>query len=906
MTTFVVSLFLPYTVDFHDIPSPKRELSPLRPLTASSRKEPKIDLPEKKASLFSVPTPPKTPAAADYAEFFSQLQPSAATHFPKPHDPRSLVRSDSHIPEWGGTLFFNQPRSQAVPAPPDTILEYAKAHDRTKAVKTRPARRSPNPNARPNSKSRDGSKDKGSWDSQWTIEPAVQGNGGLANAVRAAIDAGSIGDVNWVGLIGFPTDSLGDEIKDEIHERLESDLDSLTVFVSDTDLDGHYAHYCKTILWPVFNYQIPDHPKSKAYEDHSWIFYVHLNQAFADKVVKSYKRGDIIWVHDYHLLLVPAMIRKKLPDAQIGFFLHTAFPSSEVFRCLATRKELLEGMLGANLVAFQTREYAHHFLQTCSRLLTVEATEDGVQLEHHFVNVASFPIGIDPKGLSLAREDEEVLDWIKVMQERYHDKFLIVARDKLDNIRGVRQKLLAFELFLNKYPEWRDKVVLIQVATSTTENSELAATVSEIVTRIESVHSTLAHQPLVFLMQDIPFSQYLALLSVADVLMVTSLREGMNLTCHEYVFCQDGKQSDKKHGPIILSEFTGSAAVFEGNELSINPWDYQKCAEAIKIALEMEPAEKDRRYNKIRDIVMHHTGDYWVANLRKELAKVHDEHFRNDTMSIPRLSAINLGEKYKKSNKRLFLLDYEGTLASYGSVTNIVLSSPQRVIEALNDLISEEKNIVYVMSSRTIEELQLIFDRVPGLGLIAENGCFVREYGGLDEWIEFSDSEITKKWKESVLGILKYYEERVEGSWIEERRCSLIFHYEKADEYDAANRQAGDCANHINDACESQRVRAIPTKDTVCVEPMDWDKRTAAIHILNNLRQSGLPDFLMVAGNDRDDEIIFRWANEIDDSKTIPNVTTVSVGNRNTVAKATLTQGTTGLLSALGRLSKLG
>jgi trehalose-6-phosphate synthase len=159
--------------------------------------------------------------------------------------------------------------------------------------------------------------------------------------------------------------------------------------------------------------------------------------------------------------LVPAMIRKKLPDAQIGFFLHTAFPSSEVFRCLAVRKELLEGMLGANLVAFQTREYAHHFLQTCSRLLIVEATEDGVQLDYHFVNVMPLPIGIDPKALSVAREEQEVLSWIKVMQERYHGKRLIVARDKLDHVRGVRQKLLAFELFLNKYPEYRDKVSVL-------------------------------------------------------------------------------------------------------------------------------------------------------------------------------------------------------------------------------------------------------------------------------------------------------------------------------------------------------------------------------------------------------------------------------------------------------------
>ncbi|KAK5173967.1 Trehalose-6-P synthase/phosphatase complex subunit, partial [Cryomyces antarcticus] len=152
-------------------------------------------------------------------------------------------------------------------------------------------------------------------------------------------------DKIWVGTLGFPTDALQDNKKSEIQEKLEAEYDALTVYVNDTDFDGHYAHYCKTMLWPVFHYQIPDHPKSKAYEDHSYRYYVNVNQAFVDTVVKSYKRGDKIWIHDYHLLLVPAMIRKKLPDAQIGFFLHTAFPSSEVFRCLSTRKSLLEGML---------------------------------------------------------------------------------------------------------------------------------------------------------------------------------------------------------------------------------------------------------------------------------------------------------------------------------------------------------------------------------------------------------------------------------------------------------------------------------------------------------------------------------------------------------------------------------
>jgi len=460
MSTFIVSLFLPYTVDFHDLSSPARRPSP-PPRLASKTTD--VNDAFGQASLFAQPTPPRTPAPnQEHEEFFSQLQPSAATHFIKPHDPRSLVRSDSHVPEWGSGLFFNQPRSRATDLPPNTILQYGagQAKEEERVRPARKERKKSSPKGR--RATRSSSQEKHFWGQEWTIEPAVQGNGGLANAVRAAINAGTMEDILWVGTVGFPTDVLEDHVKTEIQEKLESEYDALPVYVSDSDFDGHYAHYCKTILWPVFHYQIPDHPKSKAYEDHSWKFYVNLNQAFADKIVRSYKRGDKIWIHDYHLLLVPKMVRQKLPDAQIGFFLHTAFPSSEVFRCLSVRKELLEGMLGANLVAFQTAEYKDHFLTTCSRLLIVEATNEGVQLDDHFVNVIAMPIGIDPNGLNIAREEPAVKEWINVIQERYKGKRIIVARDKLDLVRGVRQKMLSFELFLNKYPEWREKVLPVK------------------------------------------------------------------------------------------------------------------------------------------------------------------------------------------------------------------------------------------------------------------------------------------------------------------------------------------------------------------------------------------------------------------------------------------------------------
>jgi trehalose 6-phosphate synthase/phosphatase len=292
--------------------------------------------------------------------------------------------------------------------------------------------------------------------------------------------------------------------------------------------------------------------------------------------------------------------------------------------------------------------------------------------------VIDLAIGIDPVALDMNRDDPSVAEWMLTMQDRYKGKKLIVARDKLDHVRGVRQKLLAYELFLNKYPEWRDRVVMIQVATSTTEQAELDATVSDIVTRVNSSWANLAYQPMVYLKQDISYPQYLALLTVADALMITSQREGMNLTSHEYLFCQDGKfKGHNRNGSLILSEFTGSASVFDGNELSVNPWDYRQCADAIKKALEMDDEEKKNRWDALYKAVMHHTAEHWFTAFLTRLEKVYAEQHRRDTTSVPRLSINQLGHQYQRSERRLFILDYEGTLASWGSPNDIILTSPQ-------------------------------------------------------------------------------------------------------------------------------------------------------------------------------------------------------------------------------------
>ena len=876
----------------------------------------------------------------------------------------SVVQNTSYARKWGEVASVNQPRSRADPVPPPTVLKYSKdlsqdlvsrqkEHAQQRYGLKQHGRYEENEidraikNLYPSDgkdllKSRKDSDKSCSQGSQWSIKPAVRGNVGLINAVKSAMSEEGTGDVYWLGTLSFPTDSLEDNVKEAIRERLEMEFDTLAVYISDTDLNGHYDHYCRTILWPVLHYQIPDHPKSKAYEDHSWKYYVNVNRAIANKLVRSYKRGDIVWVHDYHLLLLPGMVREKLPDAKVGFFLHSAFPSSEVFRCLSVRKQLLEGMLGANLIVFQTHEYATHFLQTCNRLLTVEIVPDGIQLENRFVNVAWLAIGIDPVALNRAREEPAVEDSLKVLRERYKDKRLIVARDKLDNVRGVRQKLLAYELFLHTYPEWREKVrllkinilvriaymptqvVLIQVGTPMGDQSDHEAAMSDIVTRIASIYSNLDHQPLIFLRQDITFSQYLALLTSADLMLSTGLREGMNLTAHEFIVCQDGQKSDKKHGPLILSEFTGSSSTFEENDISVNPWHYRQVAVAIKTALEMPAKEKEDRHKKLHSIVTHNTGGFWFSKLNEMLEKVYKEHLMRDSTHIPRLSHADLSENYRKSTKRLFILDYEGTLAPIGSDTNVALMSPQRVLDCLTELLRDERNIVYVMSDRQPEELERLFSRVSKLGIIAENGCFLREYGK-DGWVTFADPAAMESWKGEIRRVLQYYVERLEGSWVESRHCSLIFHYEKAEDVDYAVRQAGDCANHIDDACESQRVHAVPIDKSILVEPIDWNKGTAADYLFKRfyttnlpagkekstseegVRKEGtgmenvrskvspmLPDFVMVAGNDREDEPVFKWANKLRVNGDVRHVTTVSTGNRNTEAMFSITQGATG------------
>jgi trehalose 6-phosphate synthase/phosphatase len=293
---------------------------------------------------------------------------------------------------------------------------------------------------------------------EWTTRASEQGNGGLHNAIRVGIREGAIGNLMWVGTLGMPIDSLTEPTRSAIAMNMQMVHDCLTVFVDDNTFEGYYTQFCRSVLWPVLHYQMQEGPRHAEYEEFSWDQYVKVNEAFADVIIREWKKGDTIWVFDYHLLLLPEILRSRLPRPDIGFFLTTPFPSYEVFRCLFSREKLLNGMLGADLVSFQAEEYQKHFIQCCCRLLGLETVKSALQVKQRLVRVWYESLQIDSVFLQRVRQTSDVKAWMTAIGNKYKGKRLIAARDRLDAPGGVKHKLLAYERFLKRYPKWRHTV----------------------------------------------------------------------------------------------------------------------------------------------------------------------------------------------------------------------------------------------------------------------------------------------------------------------------------------------------------------------------------------------------------------------------------------------------------------
>ncbi|KAG6899346.1 hypothetical protein C0993_011062 [Termitomyces sp. T159_Od127] len=740
----------------------------------------------------------------------------------------------------------------------------------------------------------------------WHIEPSSHCNGGLKNAVD------SIGPKLkklWVGTLGTSVDSIQAAQRSEIEKSLAAlpQHPSTPVWVPDAEFSSCYAEFCHQVLWPCLHYAIPDAPKTKMfYESASFKQYVAVNQRFADAIIAAHQEGDIIWVNDYHLMLLPGLLRasgKIPPTTPIGFFMHVAFPSSEIFRCLSVRQPLLRGVLGADLVGFQTANYARHFRQTVHRILAYEALpkgimvadgdgaasedkvgKDGQKARGRFVDVGVFPMGIDVGQLKQKKAEPEVKEWIQLLSQRYAGMKIVVGRDKLDEIQGVRHKIKAFEYFLERHPEFQGKAILIQIALPTrsphahTHSHPFpeAPDVTEAIARINARFSTLTYQPVVFLhTQDLTFSQYLALLSAADAFIVTSLREGMALRTHEFVECQEGRCR-----PLILSEFTGSYS-YSGFRscIAIDPWDTRGTADAINQALTMSDDEARTRWEELHNHVTTQTAQAFVMTFLSRTLRAHsDDLAPHAEVQVPVLDLGRVVPRYRHSRKRLLLIDLEGTLwrrdlsreglsmmeddyrraavprdsedaEAEGEAEKGLVDVPEEVVSVLEKLVGDMRNEVWLLSGLRVQGLlERIGRRVPRLGIVAENGCFI-------------------KTSKSVPKLTRSAEDP-DRTW--------------------ARRQAAEAQNHIFDSLgERYGLRIIPGKNSFLVLPNNVSRSTAVGAILHpggparslpsrawmshdvfdEEAQSGAGDvdfILAVSG----DEKLLRRLNEVDGAET--------------------------------------
>eukprot|EP00878_Enallax_costatus_P027615 GHUV01029750.1.p1 GENE.GHUV01029750.1~~GHUV01029750.1.p1 ORF type:complete len:669 (+),score=134.14 GHUV01029750.1:399-2405(+) len=493
---------------------------------------------------------------------------------------------------------------------------------------------------------------------RWKLQISA---GGLVSALMGVNNYSTL----WIGWPGIYVKPGRD--RDALAAMLQRE-GYIPVWLESGLLDLYYNGFCNSVLWQLFHYVPLQLDGWQRVQEHQtlqmqWGAYQQANDRFGEVVLAVYQPGDMVWVQDYHLMLLPSILKNAVPRAKVGWFLHTPFPSSEIYRTLPVREDVLRATLRADLIGFHTYDYARHFISSCTRILGLEGTPEGVEDNGSVARVAAFPIGIDPERFAQALETEEVQMNIAKLLNRYAGRKVMLGVDRLDMIKGIPQKLLAFEKFLHEHPEWRDKVLLVQIAvpsrTDVPEYQKLRSMVHEIVGRINGAFGTLTYVPIHHLDRQLSFHELCALYAVTDVALITSLRDGMNLVSYEYVACQADNA-----GVLVLSEFAGAAQSLGAGSILVNPWNINDVAAAIEDALTMSEEERRERHRQNYMHVATHTAQTWADTFISELNDTHIEADLRLRHTPPELDFAEVVRGYMDSTRRLIVLGYNATLTT--------------------------------------------------------------------------------------------------------------------------------------------------------------------------------------------------------------------------------------------------
>lgn len=694
------------------------------------------------------------------------------------------------------------------------------------------------------------------------IVPSV---GGLATGMKSVhADGNGI----WIGWSGLTEEALDEALSKKVDNAIKKEK-CVAVPLTEQDVENFYYGFSNKTLWPLFHYFM----EYTEFEKDQWDSYIEVNQKFADVVVENLEDGDTVWVHDYQLLLLPQLIRDKKPNTTIGFFLHIPYPSYEIFRTFPWREELLTGMLGADLLGFHTYDYERHFLSSVKRILRLDVKFNKITYGDRTVKVDSFPMGIDYTKFHDAalRHNQMVPTEKSELQRRLDDHIqstndakMILSIDRLDYTKGIPNRLRAFEYFLNKYPEFKEKVRLIMLAVPSRSNvpqyQRLKRETDELVGRINGEFSTVSWTPIWYFYRAMPFENLIDLYTSSDVAIITPLRDGMNLVAKEYIATRVNGD-----GVLILSEMAGASK--EMNEaLLINPNNFEDIANTLKQALEMPMEEQHKRIKILQKRLKRYTVEKWADEFMKSLNATKVTESVAVAKRLDDAAQTDMFANYKKAKRKLLFLDYDGTLVGFKD--NPKDASPDDELFALLDKLSEQENTdLVIISGRDQGTFKKWFNN-KNYNLITDHGVWLKRPETNWEALE----HLKNDWMENVRPILETFVDRTPGTFIETKQYSLAWHYRKADP-ELAQIRTIELNTVLTGLISNDNLSVLSGNKVIEIKNSNVNKGRACLRLIPD----DTYDFIFAIGDDWTDEYMFEELPE--------SAYTVKVASKTTKAK---------------------
>lgn len=665
-----------------------------------------------------------------------------------------------------------------------------------------------------------------------------------------------------MGVADFSKDDWNNEVSPLMEKY---DFTAVPLFIDKPLYKDYYNGFSNSVLWPLFHY----FPSVAEYQSNYFDAYTQVNLQFADALAPLLRPDDVIWIHDYQLMLLPELLRLRQPDAMIGFFLHIPFPSYEILRLMPTewKMSLLRGLMGADLVGFHTYDYVQHFIQSVRMVLGADNYFHNIQYHNRLVKIDLFPIGVDYKKFNRSAYDPEILDLRNEVKRNFEGKKIIFSVDRLDYTKGLMDRLNGFEYFLTQYPEWQEKVVFIlNVVPSRDEIPAYAdrkRNIEEKIGTINGKFSSISWQPVIYRFNHLPFNELAALYQAADVALITPLRDGMNLVAKEFV-----ASNATQRGVLILSELAGAAS--ELNEaLLVNPTDIKDVSNAIVKALTMPLAEQKQRMALMQKRLADYDVVKWVTDFLDQLVNVKKDQEKLKTKLLDDRTMEQYQRKYQQAARRCLLLDYDGTLVPFARLPQDAMPSSE-LKELLAKLSGDEKNHVVIISGREANTLEKWLGYLP-ISLVAEHGAsFKMKHENWQQSVPMSD-----QWKEEIRPVMQKFVSRCVGSFIEEKTNTIAWHYRNTHP-DLGFSRSRELINNLTQMLQNTLLQVIDGNKVVEVRMSGFDKGIMALKIVNETN----PDFVLCIGDDTTDEDMFKALG--------PDAFTLKVSNGPTAAHYTV------------------